>query len=110
MEPYYLIFRWSSWYLWAWCESREDFRLFKLNRMDELEETGEHFTKRFVPPPDLSTERIFPGGIRVKALFEPDCKWRLMEEFGHVAVIGDAARPGQIADAMREANDKAHVF
>ena len=32
--------------------------------------------------PDLSNERIFPANIRVKALFEPDAKWRLVEEFG----------------------------
>ena len=32
--------------------------------------------------PDLGNERIFPGGIQVKALFEPECKWRLVEEFG----------------------------
>ena len=32
--------------------------------------------------PDLSNEKIFPGGIRVKALFAPDMKWRLVEEFG----------------------------
>ena len=40
------------------------------------------FEERLVPLPDLSNERIFPGGIRVKALFEPECKWRLVEEFG----------------------------
>ena len=32
--------------------------------------------------PDLSNEKIFPGGIKVKALFESDQKWRLVEEFG----------------------------
>ena len=32
--------------------------------------------------PDLSTEKIFPGEIKVKALFAPDMKWRLVEEFG----------------------------
>ena len=32
--------------------------------------------------PDLSDEKVFPGGIKVKALFEPDQKWRLVEEFG----------------------------
>ena len=30
----------------------------------------------------MSNERIFPGGITVKALFDPSCKWRLIEEFG----------------------------
>ena len=28
-EPYYLVFHWSNWYLWAWCEKRQDFRLFR---------------------------------------------------------------------------------
>lgn len=82
VEPYYLLFRWSSWYLWGWCGTREDFRLFKLNRMDRLRTTERAFSRRPAPLPDLRTERIFPGGIRVKALFHPECKWRLVEEFG----------------------------
>lgn len=82
MEPYYLIFRWSSWYVWGWCNRREDFRLFKLNRMEQLHPSGNVFSKRQAPLPDLKDERIFPGGIHVKALFDPDCKWRLVEEFG----------------------------
>ncbi len=82
IEPYYLLFRWSSWYVWGWCLKREDFRLFKLNRMDEVQLSGQEYTRRQVPMPDLSNERIFPGRIRVRAVFEPDCKWRLVEEFG----------------------------
>lgn len=82
IEPYYLIFRWKGWYVWGWCKKREDFRLFKLNRMDNLRMSDGVFNERQAPMPDLSDERIFPGGIKVKALFEPDCKWRLVEEFG----------------------------
>lgn len=81
IEPYYLIFRWSSWYVWGYCRERRDYRLFKINRMEELR-LGDPFPTKSVPFPDLSNERIFPGGIRVKALFEPECKWRLVEEFG----------------------------
>lgn len=82
VEPYYLIFRWSSWYVWGWCKTREDFRLFKLNRMDKVMMREAFVPERDIPMPDLSNERIFPGGISVKALFDPDCKWRLVEEFG----------------------------
>lgn len=82
IEPYYLIFRWTSWYVWGWCKKREDFRLFKLNRMDKLQISEQVFVRRQAPMPDLNDERIFPGGIKVKALFEPECKWRLVEEFG----------------------------
>lgn len=82
IESYYLIFRWSSWYVWGWCTLCRDFRLFKLNRMAELRLSGAGFEPRKVPLPDLKNERIFPGGIRVKAVFKPECKWRLVEEFG----------------------------
>ena len=82
IEPYDLVFRWSSWYVWGWCTIREDFRLFKLNRMDGIEETHSRFDGRNVPMPDLSNEKIFPGGIKLKALFAPEMKWRLVEEYG----------------------------
>lgn len=82
IQPYYLIFRWSDWYVWGWCNSREDFRLFKLNRLDNLRLLETVFMKQSVPLPDLSNEHIFPGEIRVKALFNAACKWRLVEEFG----------------------------
>ena len=82
IEPYYLIFKWSSWYVWGWCKAREDFRLFKLNRMDELEKLSEKYLPRSVPLPDLSNKKIFPGGVKVKAVFQPEMRWRLVEEFG----------------------------
>ncbi len=82
VEPYYLIFRWSSWYLWGFCEKRQDFRLFKLNRMTQLKPSNCVFQKREAPLPDLRNEKVFPGGIGVKALFDASCKWRLIEEFG----------------------------
>lgn len=82
IEPYYLIFKWSSWYVWGWCHERKNFRLFKLNRMDGVSKREECFEARDVPMPDLSNERIFPGRVKVKAIFEPETKWRLVEEFG----------------------------
>lgn len=82
VEPYYLIFKWSSWYVWGWCMGRKDFRLFKLNRMDMPEKCKTGFVPRETVLPDLSVEKIFPGEIKVEALFAPEVKWRLVEEFG----------------------------
>ena len=82
IEPYYLIFKWTSWYVYGYCLLRNDFRMFKLNRMDNIRHIGPFDANREVPLPDLSNEKIFPGGIKVKALFEPDQKWRLVEEYG----------------------------
>lgn len=79
--PYYLIFHWSSWYLWGKCDLRDDFRLFKLNRMTELK-TGEIFQRETTPFPDLSNDKVFPPAYRVEAVFQECHKWRLIEEYG----------------------------
>lgn len=81
VEPYYLVFHWSAWYVWGWCRSRQAFRLFKLNRMTELT-TGDLFEPRPAPLPDLEPERVFPIKYQVTVLFDPSCRWRLVEEYG----------------------------
>ena len=50
VEPGRLLFRWSSWYLWAWCRVRRDWRLFKLGRMLDVSVLEEVFPPRPVPP------------------------------------------------------------
>lgn len=82
IEPYCLIFQWAGWYVWGWCKIREDFRLFKLNRMAELTSTGHVFEGRKCPLPDFENQNVFTGNIKVKALFKPNYKWRLVDEFG----------------------------
>lgn len=86
IEPYDLIFQWASWYVWGWCESREDYRLFKLNRMTDLKLNGV-FEKRSNPLPDFSLEKVFPYAYQIKARIQPEYKWRLVEEFGPESFI-----------------------
>ena len=81
VEPYDLIYQWAGWYLWSWCEDRQDFRLFKLMRMTDLKMT-DSFEKRPVILPDLVSEQVFPSIYEVKAKIHPKYKWRLIEEYG----------------------------
>ena len=81
VEPCYLVFHWSTWYVWGWCRLRGDFRLFKLNRMTELV-AGESFAPRCAPLPNLEPQRVFPVKYQVTVLFDPACRWRLVEEYG----------------------------
>lgn len=82
VEPYFLIFKWSSWYIYGFCLLREDFRMFKLNRMDKIVQEASFRQGREVPMPDLSNEKVFPGKIMAKAVFDSSMKWHLIEEFG----------------------------
>lgn len=81
IEPYYLVFHWSSWYVWGYCRKRDDYRLFKLNRMTDLK-TKEIFEKRVVPTPDLSTEKIFNHKYEIRAIIKTEYRWRLIDEYG----------------------------
>lgn len=81
VEPGRLLFRWSSWYLWAWCRTRRDFRLFKLNRMLDFSVTDEGFPARAVPPvPPLHL--TFPEELEAAVRFAPSAKWKLVDEYG----------------------------
>ena len=82
MEPYLLVFQWSSWYVWGYCLERQDFRMFKLNRILGLRCTGEGFEPRELPEFTIDKETIYQPGVEVTALFDPDIKWRLIEEYG----------------------------
>ena len=52
-EPYSLVLKGQNWYLYAWCILREDFRLFKISRIKELELLKETYI-----PKEISLERL----------------------------------------------------
>lgn len=89
VEPYYIVYQWGDWYLYGWCRGRQGFRLFKLLRMTTLA-TGEPFSPRPASPPDLSDQRVFPGGYPVRALVPAKYKWRLVESYGPSSFVQQA--------------------
>ncbi|MEY8353972.1 YafY family protein [Lachnospiraceae bacterium 54-53] len=83
IEPYLLIFQWSSWYVWGYCLLRNDFRLFKLNRMEQLTCMPQEREEREVPEFTMSPHwMVQTNGGGVTAVFDRNMKWRLIEEFG----------------------------
>ena len=43
---------------------------------------GESFAPRCAPLPNLEPQRVFPVKYQVTVLFDPACRWRLVEEYG----------------------------
>ncbi|MBI9107940.1 MAG: YafY family transcriptional regulator [Spirochaetales bacterium] len=52
-EPYQLVLKSSHWYLQGYCHKRNDFRLFKLSRISNLQIHEEVFTPRDYQKPQL---------------------------------------------------------
>ena len=83
LEPCLLIFEWSSWYVWGYCLLRDDFRMFKLNRMDQIRCTNEDCEKREIPLYHMDPRKVsWTKGVEITAEFDKSMKWRLIEEFG----------------------------
>ncbi|WP_128100218.1 YafY family protein [Paenibacillus sp. DCT19] len=52
VEPHTLVLKRHSWYLYAFCHERDQFRMFKLVRMRDVSLAQEHFERRIIQPHD----------------------------------------------------------
>ena len=53
VEPYQIVLKGSHWYFQGYCRKREDFRLFRLSRISNLQMTRETFSPRDYQKPVL---------------------------------------------------------
>lgn len=82
IEPYLIAFKWAAWYVFGWCTERADFRLFKLNRLWDLQLADECFVPRAVPPQKADLDQSLPDPYRIQVLFDKSVRFRLIEDYG----------------------------
>lgn len=82
MDPFYLVFKWHSWYVWGWCRLRKEFRLFKLSRMINLKMTKLETKVRKVQLPDFSSMEKDREPFHLAVEFDSSMKYQLIEEYG----------------------------
>ena len=69
VEPYQLVLKSSHWYLQGYCHKRNDFRLFRLSRISNLQMHEEVFTPRDYEKPQLDFDDILAmmqTGIKIR--------------------------------------------
>lgn len=83
IEPYCLIFRWSSWYVFGYCTEKKAYRLFKLNRLWNLTVTNQVFIPRRIPKEEFHFDDYYSSHkIHLKAVFAKSEIHRLIDEYG----------------------------
>lgn len=65
VEPYKLIFKESNWYLYAYCRLKNNFRLFKINRIGHYTLTEIFEPKREIPVPNMKFQQFLPQDKKV---------------------------------------------
>ena len=81
VEPLKLFFKGQSWYLYAFCRSRNDFRFFKLTRMKNLNLLEEQFERKI--PAETGQVLKMDDDKAVKLVLKIDAKmaYRVYDEF-----------------------------
>lgn len=82
VEPYLVVFKWSAWYLFGYSRERQDFRLYKLNRLWQLCMLEETFVPRDIPEEKLAFGSHMTDDKVVTAVYGAGEKYRLIEEYG----------------------------
>jgi predicted DNA-binding transcriptional regulator YafY len=83
LEPMTIAFKWRSWYLFAYCRLRQDYRLFRFSRIREPRILNTRFRRRELNVDDyLASMDAWGAGNRVELVlaFDPGMK-PLVEEF-----------------------------
>ena len=82
IEPYFVIFQWTAWYVFGYCPMREDWRLFKLARLWNLQTSSETFLYRDIPSEKRNFNAHLADNMKLVAIFDPSVKYQLIETYG----------------------------
>ncbi|NBJ94063.1 YafY family transcriptional regulator [bacterium 1xD42-62] len=78
IQPLKISYKSKEWYLKAFCTKRQDFRIFKLNRILKLELLENTFVPKPYPEPENNLSQTFP---RLILLFSKEIAYRVYDEF-----------------------------
>lgn len=80
--PLKLVFKSKAWYLQAYCTDRQDYRIFKINRMFHIYSLDEEFKKlHYSIPPIEDAKKIHDSLVLVELVFAPHVAYRIYDEF-----------------------------
>lgn len=82
IEPYCLLFIWSAWYVFGYCLTRQDFRMFKLPRVWNLSIEETCFSPREISPEAMDWGAFLRDEQPLVAFFDPSEKYQLIDSYG----------------------------
>lgn len=83
VQPLKLSYKSKEWYLKAFCLEKQDFRMFKLNRIIRLEQLEQAFVPKPYPEPENSLQQPYP---RIVLLFSKEMAYRVYDEFDETQI------------------------
>lgn len=78
IEPLQIYFKDKAWYLKAYCEEKQDYRLFKIARIRDFELTNEHFERQL---PTKQQKKVEVKTITLTLEISQEMAFRVFDEF-----------------------------
>lgn len=82
LQPLKISYKSKEWYLKAFCTKKQDFRMFKLNRILELEVLERTFVPRPYPEQESNPQSL----SRIVLLFSKETAYRVYDEFDETEI------------------------
>jgi predicted DNA-binding transcriptional regulator YafY len=110
VESYQLVFKANRWYLYGYCLLRNDFRLFCLSRILNINLTNETFSMRNFPKPQLQmNDMLTDRQVKIKLRIHSSIMDRLLDFCAFESFISDGAEHFIVAIPFIE-NDYYYGF
>lgn len=89
VAPLKMVFKSAAWYLYGFCQFRQDFRFFKLRRISELEIVDETF--KMSAPKKVIVDDIYDENDFIKTIMKisPRMAFRVYDELGSFEIDAD---------------------
>jgi len=88
VEPYKLVLKEANWYLQGYCASRQNFRVFKLSRIESLKILENKFIPReFHDTPLKAPDWIKKKLITIKLLIDESIKDKILDHCGEENIV-----------------------
>lgn len=82
IEPALIVYQWSSWYVFGFCPERNDFRMYKLQRLWEPKLLDTTFEPKKISEEKRQFGQNMTDDIIIPAVYEPGEAYRLVESYG----------------------------
>ena len=86
VQPLKMSYKSMSWYLKAYCTEKQDYRIFKLTRMIELEVLSDTFCKKLFPELDEMAGQVYRT---IVLRFAKEISYRVYDEFDNTQISTD---------------------
>lgn len=91
VEPLKLCFKGQNWYLYAFCDTRKDYRFFKLRRIKEMQQLNELFAQE-IPEKIFDKTDVFNDNFVTMTLkISKKMSYRVYDEFAKYDVLTDGS-------------------